>query len=753
MIKRAVTNVAASVHDRLVNQSRATGETFDFLLQRYAAERFLYRLGRSAYRNQYVLKGAMLFALWGGAVYRPTRDLDFAGFGSSKADDVIAAFRAICATRVDDDGLAFDAATLTAKPIRDESEYQGVRVRFRARLGTARIGMQIDVGFGNAIEPPPHDVQYPTLLDAPAASIRAYPPEAVVAEKLHVLVVQGERTSRMKDLYDLYTLASQFRFDGATLARAVAATFERRKTNIDGALRAALTPRFFSDAARGGQWRAYLDRNHLPGTSGDLAQVGERITDFLIPAWTALGAGATFRGIWRPGGPWEGVAVSVAKNIESTADLRRFKPHSSYKDSGIEWLGKVPLHWGVFRLSELTTLLNGYPFDSQYFVRGEGTPLVRIRDLNASETEVNYVGPIIENAWIEPGDVIIGMDGDFNVTRWRGQRALLNQRMCCLRPRNGANAGFVAYSLPLPLKVINDVTYSTTVKHLSSSDVRKIWLGAPTEAEQRAIAAFLDRETVRIDALVAKKERLLDLLHEKRTALITRAVTKGLDANVPMKDSGVKWIGEIPAHWEVNTTKFAARLRSGHTPSRQHPEYWQDCTIPWFGLADVWQIRDGRTEYVFQTAEKISELGLANSAARLLPKGTVILSRTASVGFSAIMGVDMATTQDFVNWVCGPSLRPEYLLYVFRSMRHEFRRLTMGSTHQTIYLPDVGQFSAPIPPVSEQDSIVDFIRAHLRRIDALVDRSLEAIKRLQELRTALISAAVTGKIDVREEAA
>jgi len=248
---------------------------------------------------------------------------------------------------------------------------------------------------------------------------------------------------------------------------------------------------------------------------------------------------------------------------------------------------------------------------------------------------------------------------------------------------------------------------------------------------------------------VAKKTRLIELLQEQRTALITRAVTKGLDVNVPMKDSGIEWLGEIPAHWGVNRTKFAARLRSGHTPSRQHPEYWQDCTIPWFGLADVWQIRDGHVEYVHETAEKISELGLANSAARLLPKGTVVLSRTASVGFSAILGVDMATTQDFVNWICGRTLRPEYLLYVFRSMEHEFRRLTMGSTHQTIYMPDVGRFWASIPPLGEQDQIVTMIRKETARLDALTAKVRDAIDRLEELRTALISAAVTGQIDVR----
>jgi hypothetical protein len=293
------------VRDRLLQRSRETGEAFDFLLQRYAAERFLYRLGRSKYRDQFILKGAMLFVLWGGSVYRPTRDLDFTGYGSSNAADVVAAFRDICTGQVPDGGLIFDAETLTAEPIRDETEYQGLRVRFRAMLGNAHIGMQIDVGFGNAIEPPPNDVQYPTLLDAAPPSVRAYPPEAVVAEKLHALVLLGERTSRMKDLYDLYTLASQFRFDGATLAGAIVATFARRTTKIDAALPAALAPRFFSDATRAGQWTAYLDRNRLPGAPGDFAQVGERISGFLGPLWTALGADGTFADVWQLGGPWE----------------------------------------------------------------------------------------------------------------------------------------------------------------------------------------------------------------------------------------------------------------------------------------------------------------------------------------------------------------------------------------------------------------------------------------------------------------
>jgi predicted nucleotidyltransferase component of viral defense system len=205
MTKRPITNVAASVRDRLLNRSRKTGEDFQFLLQRYAAERLLYRLGQSAHRTLFVLKGAMLFALWGGSVYRPTRDLDFTGYGNKDAVAVIATFKEVCAVLVPDDGLVFDAMTVTAEPIREQVEYNGLRVRLRAMLGAARIEMQIDIGFDNAIEPGANDVQFPTLLDAPVPNIRAYPHEAVVAEKLHTLVVLGERTSRMKDLYDLYT--------------------------------------------------------------------------------------------------------------------------------------------------------------------------------------------------------------------------------------------------------------------------------------------------------------------------------------------------------------------------------------------------------------------------------------------------------------------------------------------------------------------------------------------------------------------
>ena len=269
---------------------------------------------------------------------------------------------------------------------------------------------------------------------------------------------------------------------------------------------------------------------------------------------------------------------------------------------------------------------------------------------------------------------------------------------------------------------------------------------------QRAIAGFLDRETVRIDELVDKKKRFIELLEEKRTALIRQAVTIGLDPSALMKDSGVRWLGNIPAHWNARKYKQIAYQGTGHTPSRQHPEFWEDCTVPWFTLADVWQIRSGRTTFVSETAEKVSELGLANSSAVKHPASTVFFSRTASVGFSAIMGVDMATSQDFVTWTCGPLIRPLYLLYVFRAMTGEFERLTMGSTHKTVYMPDARSIAGPLPPREEQDEIVESIQRATDSLDPATDKLSRQLELLIEYRQALITAAVTGQIDFAAQA-
>lgn len=175
-------------------------------------------------------------------------------------------------------------------------------------------------------------------------------------------------------------------------------------------------------------------------------------------------------------------------------------------------------------------------------------------------------------------------------------------------------------------------------------------------------------------------------------------------------------------------------MKTGHTPSRSKPEYWENVTIPWFTLADVWQLRDVRRVYLGDTANQISELGLANSAAELLPAGTVVLSRTASVGFSGVMPTPMATSQDFWNWICGPDLVPEYLNYQFKAIAPALRALNMGSTHQTIYQRDAAGIEIVVPPLAEQHAIVEYLDRETARVDTLIEEQQRLVEILRERR-------------------
>ncbi len=303
-MKKEHKNVAASVLARLLAGAQERKEDFNLTLQRYAAERFLFRLGTSRHREQFVLKGAMLLALWGGSLYRATRDLDLTGYTEDNPRTLIPIIQEICALPCPDDGLEFLPATVRAEPIRDESEYHGFRVRLQAMLEAARVSLQIDIGLGDAIEPPAQEQEYPVLLDNPAPRIRAYPREAVVAEKFHAMIVLGAANSRYKDFGDVFVLARHFSFTGPVLARAIAATFERRRTPIPDAQPVALVPAFYSDAKRAGEWQRYLSRNGLPGAPTDFAAVGELLQAFIRPIWSSLAANRAFSDTWPPAGPW-----------------------------------------------------------------------------------------------------------------------------------------------------------------------------------------------------------------------------------------------------------------------------------------------------------------------------------------------------------------------------------------------------------------------------------------------------------------
>jgi type I restriction enzyme, S subunit len=269
---------------------------------------------------------------------------------------------------------------------------------------------------------------------------------------------------------------------------------------------------------------------------------------------------------------------------------------------------------------------------------------------------------------------------------------------------------------------------------INVEDFGEITIALPTVDEQRVIADFLDAETSRIDAFIDRKRRMIALLEERRVAINAGGVQH--------------------PEWPRVKLTLLAQLGSGHTPSRDRPEWWENPTIPWITTGDVLQMRGDRIEYLEETKLAISELGLANSAAELHPAGTVVLSRTASVGFSAIMAHPMATSQDFATWTCGPRLRARFLLLCLRAMRAELLgRLAMGSTHKTIYMPEIEAIRVPLPPLAEQDRVVEETWARLRPIDAAVTTVERQLDLLREHRQALITAAVTGELDVAKAAA
>jgi len=223
-------STAVSVRDRLLQLARRRGEDFQLILTRYGLERLLYRLSQSEYRDRFILNGAVLFTLWDDQPNRATRDVDFLGFGDSDEDAVRDAFRALCKTAVADDGLVLHVDSVRVDPIRDVTEYGGMRVTLLGELAGARIPIQADIGFGDAVTPEPERIEYPTLLGSPAPLLRAYPRETVVAEKYQALVHLGMANSRMKDFYDLWVMTQRFEFDGATLSEAISNTFARRET-------------------------------------------------------------------------------------------------------------------------------------------------------------------------------------------------------------------------------------------------------------------------------------------------------------------------------------------------------------------------------------------------------------------------------------------------------------------------------------------------------------------------------------------
>lgn len=303
MSKSEKPNITASILQRLKNYSQSRKEDRGLTITNYAIERFLYRLSVSPYTSQFVLKGAQLFRVWTINTYRPTRDLDLLRLGNPDIPELEQIFRQICNVKTDtQDGIAYIADTVKGQAIREDNRYGGIRIKLEFRIGKTGEFMQIDIGFGDAVNPPAQEILFPSILEMPSAHLRAYSYDTVVAEKVEAMVTLGYGNSRIKDFYDIYKLSVEITFNGKVLKDTIQSTFSRRDTDIPDGSPVALTVEFSQDPSKQRQWKAFINKNSLE--AADFPQAIERIHQFISPVFLAIRDSQDFNFSWKPRSGW-----------------------------------------------------------------------------------------------------------------------------------------------------------------------------------------------------------------------------------------------------------------------------------------------------------------------------------------------------------------------------------------------------------------------------------------------------------------
>ena len=452
------------------------------------------------------------------------------------------------------------------------------------------------------------------------------------------------------------------------------------------------------------------------------------------------------------------------------AQPRRFRRYPEYKDSGVGWLGEIPEDWEVSKIKSLArpgykTFVDGDWIESPY-ITPDGIRLIQTGNIGSGEYREKGFRYISEETFkdfgcteVEPDDILICRLGE-PVARAclaprLGKRMITSVDVCILKLHEEASAQFLVYSMSSGryLDWVGSLVRGSTRDRVSRSMLGSFVVPFPPPAEQRAIAAFLDRETARINGLVERKERLIELLQEKRTALITRAVTRGLDPDVPMKDSGVEWLGEIPSHWQVKRIKnLSTFVTSG---SRGWAEFYSDEGPIFLRIGNV---ESGSIDLNMDEVQHVDPpRGSEGERTRVKP-GDVLLSITALIGAVGVVSEDLP--EAFVNQhlalirLSNPDVYSRWIAYcMFSSVgQAQFAADLYGGTKDGLGLSDVRSLVVLTPPIHEQKRIVAHLDRQTAKLMQLVQAVRTAIDHLKEFRTALISAAVTGKIDVREEA-
>ena len=460
-------------------------------------------------------------------------------------------------------------------------------------------------------------------------------------------------------------------------------------------------------------------------------------------------------------------AGRVKGEAASVVGAVRYPRYPAYKNPGVEWLGEIPTHWDVKRLKVLATVqLSGIDKKSV-----EGQDVVRLcnyLDVYYNEKIGSRIGFMSATATPEQvrrfslrsNDVMITKDSE----AWTDiavpavviedlPGVLCGYHLAHIRPYGNCDGTFLSWSISAigPRDQYQIAANGITRFGLTSNAIRDGIFAIPTPEEQHAISTFLNGETAKIDALVARKQRLIELLKEKRAALITRAVTKGLDPDAPMKDSGVEWMGEIPAHWRKKKLKrWASVVQTGSTPPTDNSQYFEEGTVPWHGPSSF------SSELLLRPAtRKVAESAIRDRVARIFDKGsTMIVTIGATIGRVGFIDKPSSCNQQITAVTFNSEdIFPKYAGYQMKRFEPILAGIAPSTTLPILDQGQIGYLPLLGPSIGEQRAIADYLDRETAKIDALVAKVREAIDRLKELRIALISAAVTGKIDVREAAA
>jgi type I restriction enzyme S subunit len=432
------------------------------------------------------------------------------------------------------------------------------------------------------------------------------------------------------------------------------------------------------------------------------------------------------------------------------ASSGKYNVYPEYKDSGIEWLGDIPLSWSVSRHKYVAAFQKGKNPQILLDEFEDGAIRYLSMDYLRGNAAAIYAFPEKSSYVSKKDQVLIIWDGSNAGEFVNGQTGIVSSTMAASEFLANINQRFYWYICICLEPEMRRHSNGMGIPHVNGNELKNSTIVLPSDEEADKIANFLDHEIAKIDTLIDKQQQLITLLKEKRQAVISHAVTKGLNSNAPMRDSGIEWLGQVPEHWDVKLIKYVCKLESGHTPSKSNPSFWieNDCHIPWISLNDTRNIDS--SDFINDSVTKISEIGMNNSSAHYINEGAIVFTRDgARIGLAAIMGKSMCVSQHIIAWVCGETVNNHFLLHVIYAMNDELYRIASGATIPTIGMPDIRRMIMCVPNLNEQLEIVQYLLKRRKQFSQLISSAERAIELMKERRIALISAAVTGKIDVR----